>query len=257
MRAELLPAARGWSWIAGGFALFRRNPAALTFLVFGYMISLVIVGLVPLLGNALASVVLVPLSMGVMNGCRMIDRGEMPPLTAVFSGFEKNTRALLMLGAIYYASTMAILGIATLIDGGDLAAAIRAGRLPPPEALERDAVLVAALVGAGLAAPLTMAYWFSPMLAAWHGTGAGKALFFSLVALWRNWRALLVFSVAAAALAIAAPGVLLVVASALSIPPPLAAAIVMFPLLFVFFPTMFASVYVSYREVFGQDAGKS
>ena len=40
-----------------------------------------------------------------------------------------------------------------------------------------------------LASPLLMAFWFAPLLTAWNGVGAGKSLFFSFVASWRNWRA--------------------------------------------------------------------
>lgn len=36
MQARTLPAQRGWAWIIEGFQLWKRNPALITFLVFGY-----------------------------------------------------------------------------------------------------------------------------------------------------------------------------------------------------------------------------
>jgi hypothetical protein len=40
--------------------------------------------------------------------------------------------------------------------------------------------------------PVMMAYWFAPVLAAWHCLGVG-ALFFSFVACWLNWRPFLAY----------------------------------------------------------------
>ena len=48
MQARRLPAIRGWNWIVEGFRLFRSNPALLTFLVFGYWLTLIFLNLVPL-----------------------------------------------------------------------------------------------------------------------------------------------------------------------------------------------------------------
>jgi hypothetical protein len=39
-----------------------------------------------------------------------------------------------------------------------------------------------------LMVPLMMAYWFAPVLAAWHRLTFGRSLFFSFVACWMNWR---------------------------------------------------------------------
>ena len=63
-------------------------------------------------------------------------------------------------------------------------------KLPPGMAFElRSGGLVALL----LYAPVMLAFWFAPALCYWHGMGAGKALFFSFFAAWRNTGAFLVY----------------------------------------------------------------
>lgn len=41
LQARTLPALAGWSWISGGFALFRRNPPLMTALTMTYLLVMV------------------------------------------------------------------------------------------------------------------------------------------------------------------------------------------------------------------------
>ena len=72
MQARTLPTARGWAWIVDGFALWRRNPALITFLVFGMSLSLLLVAAVPFIGRVAMSLVAPALSLGVFNGCKAV-----------------------------------------------------------------------------------------------------------------------------------------------------------------------------------------
>jgi hypothetical protein len=97
-----------------------------------------------------------------------------------------------------------------------------------------------------------MMFWFAPPLAAWHATAPAKALFFSAAACLMNWRAFIAYGVVAALVTLALPflllsGLMLVSGGAL----PLPAMSLVFPLLIVLLPSLFASFYVSYRDVFG------
>jgi hypothetical protein len=102
-----------------------------------------------------------------------------------------------------------------------------------------------------LASPLLMAFWFAPLLTAWDGVGAGKSLFFSFVASWRNWRAFTMYGLTLILVGALLPGLILVVAGLLSeqLLAILSIALRML-LIFVLAPTMVASVYLSYRDVF-------
>jgi hypothetical protein len=107
------------------------------------------------------------------------------------------------------------------------------------------------VVVALLYTPVLMLFWFAPPLAAWHGVGAGKALFFSFVACLMNWRAFVVYGVATALVtALMALGALMAAAllSAKVVP-----GVLVLPLAILLLPTLFASFYASYRDVFAGD----
>ncbi len=251
MQARRLPAIRGWNWIVEGFRLFRNNPALLTFLVFGYWLTLVFLNLVPLLGVVLAPLCVPALSVGVMNGCRALERESQNGFGLLFSGFRENRNVLLMLGAIYLAGSLAVFAGSALVDGGALLRIMMAGQQPPDDLMESDQLMLALQVTLILMVPLLMAFWFAPMLAAWEGMPAMKALFFSFIACARNWRAFLTYGLGVAFISAILPGIVLGIVGAATAPLLRMVAIAMsLPLLFVFVPTLFASFYVSYRDVF-------
>ena len=100
-----------------------------------------------------------------------------------------------------------------------------------------------------------MMFWFAPMLAAWHSAGAAKALFFSFFACLMNWRAFLAYGavtlLAVVAVPLAALSLILVLAAGGARPQ---LAPLMLPLVILILPTLFASFYASYRDVFGAQA---
>lgn len=251
MQARQLPAIRGWNWIVEGFRLFRTNPALLTFLVFGYWLTLVFLNLVPILGLVLAPLCVPALSVGVMNGCRALERETQNGFGLLFSGFQKNRNVLLVLGAVYLVGSLGVFAGSALVDGGALLGIMMAGQQPPEDLLQSDQLMLALQATLILMVPLLMAFWFAPMLAAWEDMPAVKALFFSFIACARNWRPFLVYGVGVAFISAILPGIVLGIVGAASTPLLKMVAVAMsLPLLFVFVPTLFASFYVSYRDVF-------
>ena len=89
---------------------------------------------------------------------------------------------------------------------------------------------------------------------AWHGIGAPQALFFSLFACLMNWRAFIVYGIATSALTLVVP-FLVLSATALLLQGTGRASVMslVFPLVLVLLPILFASFYASYRDVFGTD----
>jgi hypothetical protein len=251
MQAQRLPAARGWWWIAQGFRLFRRNPPLLTFLVFGYWFLLVIVNLVPMIGWIASSLCMPALSVSVLNGCRAIDRDEQTRMGLLLSGFQRNLPALVALGGLYLVASVGAIALSALADGGSLMQAMFAGRPPHTEEADGSQMLLALQLALLAMVPVLMAFWFAPVLAAWDECTAGKALFFSIVASVRNWRAFAVYGLSVAVITAILPGILLGMFAAVSksLLNIMVVALTL-PLMFVFVPTLFASFYVSYREVF-------
>ena len=251
MQARRLPASRGWYWIVEGFQLFRINPAQLTFIVFSYWLLIVFVNLLPLIGIIAAPLCVPALSVSVLNGCRAMERSEPVQFNVIFSGFKRNLNTLLALGGLYLAGSVAVLWANSLVDGGLLMEIMLTGKRPPPDALQNDRLVSALQMALAMMLPLLMAFWFAPPLAAWENQRATKSLFFSFIACWRNWRAFLVYGAGVALISVVLPGTILAVAGEISesLLQILAVAVTM-PLVFVFVPTLFASFYVSYCDVF-------
>jgi len=126
-----------------------------------------------------------------------------------------------------------------------------AGLKPDEAVLESGDLMVALQLALVLLCPLIMAYWYAPILAGWHDLSPGKALFFSFVACARNWRAFLVYSLALLVAATLLPGLLLgTLAALLPDGAALLTVLVTVLLILILAPTLFASFYVSYRDVF-------
>ncbi|RZT76793.1 hypothetical protein EV678_2676 [Azospira oryzae] len=253
MQALNLPAARGWRWLGAGYALFRRNPAILSLLLLTYWMLLALVGSLPFIGSLITYLAMPALSLVLMNACRVLDRGLAVTPQSLSTGIRPQAPVLVGLGGLYLCGTLLILGLASLVDGGDLFRLMFIGGDHGDLPADNPEFLLATQLALLLVVPLVMAFWFAPMLAAWHRQGAGKALFFSFFACLRNWRPFLTYSLSillwsglVPALAMGLLGMIL--------GPGMAAAIVMVPLILVLAPSLVASFYVSYREVFVEGA---
>jgi len=152
-----------------------------------------------------------------------------------FSGVEETDRAILT----------------ALADDGALAQWMTTGQRPSEDVLQSDTFFAALACAALFYVPVMMMFWFAPPLAAWHATGAGKALFFSFFACLMNWRAFLAYGTVTAAVTLVLPflalsGLMLASGGALAVP----LMSLVFPLLMLLLPALFASFYASYRDVF-------
>lgn len=249
MQAHVLPFSRGLAWLRGGFALWRKNPALLTFLTFGYLLMLILVSLVPHIGQVLASLLMPVLSVGILNGCRAVDQGRRVGPDILFSGFRNNEKALFAIGGAYFAASLAVLLITMLADGGILFRAMTGAAPVTEESANAPGFPLALAVGTALSTPVMMAYWFAPLLAGWEGLSAPKALFFSFVACLRNWRPFLAFGLSLAVFGALLPGMVVGLASLIS---PILGSILSVPLPLVLLPVVFASFYVNACDVFGR-----
>jgi len=252
MRAQTLPPAAGWGWILTGFAIFRRNPPVLGMLVVTYWFTIIFLNVLPVIGAVAASLLIPGLSVGLMQAARHIERGQPASLQTLFGSMKENGRTLLALGALYLCCTLGILGLSTLLDGGDMFRFMMAGNRAERAAVEDADFVLPALFVMLMMMPVMMAYWFAPVLAAWHRLPLGKALFFSFVACWINWRAFLVYGLGILLIGGVAPGLL--VGLLMLIFPGAASfitAVVTIPLVLIIAPAIFASFYASYRDIFG------
>jgi hypothetical protein len=253
MQARIVDAASGARWLAEGWRLFRGAPLGWLAAVFGYWLLMTLVSLVPLLGMVAAAVLVPAFSVGFMAIARATSRGSSAEIGLLFDGLRHEPRSQVMLGIVYLLCIAALLGASTLGDDGALARWLLTGTRPDDEVLQSEGFVAALLIAASLYLPVMAAFWFAPPLAAWHSTGAVKALFFSFAASVMNWRAFLAYGAVTAVVTLVIPFAALTVLT-LAGPLRFPAASLVFPLLLIVLPTLFASFYASYRDVFGYDA---
>jgi hypothetical protein len=252
LKAAVVSFVRGAAWLGEGWRLYRSAPLTWLMLVFLYWILMTAVSALPLAGVALAVAMIPAFSVGFMAASRSCAAGRTPGIADLFEGFRGTLPVQLALGALYFALLAAVLWLTTLADGGALARWMITGARPDEQTLMSDGFLGALALAAAGYVPVMMLYWFAPVLAAWHDTGAVKSLFFSLAACLVNWRALTGYGVAAALVTIVIPflvlSVLLVVSGGR-----LQAGVmgIMLPLLMALMPMLYASFYAGYRDIFG------
>ena len=252
MKASIVPARRGARWLAEGWRAFRAAPFGWLLLVFAYLFVTQLAAVVPLVGSAAAAICIPAFTVGFMAVTRHALRAGGLDLRLIFEGFRLDLRRQLVLGAAYLGCGLAVLGATVLADLDGALRGVLAGERAP-ETLT-PAALVGPLAAFGAAyTPVMMLFWFAPPLCAWHGAGVVKALFFSFFACLMNWRAFLVYGAVAAAVLFAA-NALLVAAMMLGAASPGRQQMMsfVFPLLLLMLPTLFASFYASYRDVFGE-----
>jgi hypothetical protein len=256
MNTRIVPALRGARWLAEGWQMFRVAPLGWLALVFAYWLLMTLVSVVPYVGLVAASVLVPPLSVGFMAAARAAASGAQPRIGHLFEGLRDRVSAQLVLGVIYTALLALIIAVTMLADEGALASWLTTGRHPSEEALGSVGFMYALMTAAGLYVPVTMLYWFAPLLVAWHGFGPVKALFFSFFACLMNWRAFLAYGAVTALVAIVFPFIALSLLMAM-VPGEqrVAATSLVFPLLVIMLPTLFASFYASYRDVFAGEPG--
>jgi hypothetical protein len=252
MRAQTVNSSAGWRWLFTGFAIFRRNPPILSLLVVVYWFTVVFLNILPVIGVVAASLIIPGLSVGLMQAARNIERGQSANIQTLYGGLRENTRTLLALGGLYLVATLAVLGMSTIIDGGDLLRYMLASNRAERAAVEDADFTLPALFVMVLLVPVLMAWWFAPVLAAWHRLTLGRALFFSFIACWMNWRAFIAYGAAVVIVVGVVPGLLLGVL--LLIMPGAAgllSGLFMVLMALVVAPAIFASFYASYRDIFG------
>ena len=245
MQALTLPANRGWFWLAEGFRLFRKRPVHLSFLVMSYRLIWIISLALPLIGQSIVFLTGPSFSVSLMNACRKADTSQILLPNELFSGFKKNAKVLLVQGLIHLVIAILIFALAKIMTD-DLILSATANQAGELAVSLRDLTLADYLITA-LFLPVAMAFWFSPVLSAWHDLPAVKAIFFSFIACLRNWRAFVVYFMVS--------GLIIVFFVALfnTATPLFGDFFSLFMLslfLFVFLPIMSASVYVSYQEIF-------
>jgi hypothetical protein len=196
MKLNVVPAKTGSLWVRQGIRAFWKQPLALTGLFFMFMASMSILSIVPVLGSFLALMLLPAATLGLMAATREVELGKFPMPFILAAGFRtgaEGKRNMLVLGFIYALCFVGVMGLSTLVDGGDFAKLYLVGGNLDAETVMASDFQNAMWLSMMLYLPLSLVFWHAPALTHWHGVAVGKSLFFSTVACLSNWRAFLVF----------------------------------------------------------------
>lgn len=244
LQARALPALAGWTWISGGFALFRRNPPLMTALTMTYLLVMVFLNIVPLLGPLLVAVCLPVMSVIVFNGARILDEKRDISTEALKTGLNSNARALVQLGLVHLGGSLLVVLLHTLLfqlpDGA-------------PQELDDEQFARTLMQLLPMVLPLILIMWFPPYLISTQSMPMGKALFFGMIGVLRNVGPFLVYFAGAALLGVVLPMLVMQLLGEGGL-----AGVLRFllrlALLFVLIPTLAASLYVSFCQVFAAGA---
>ena len=205
MKLRVVPARIGAQWVREGLRMFFRQPLAFTGLFFVFVAFGQLASYVPVAGDFVALALVPAFTVGMMAASRAVEAGRFPMPMLLLSAFRTspaNTRAMLVLGALYAGAVMLIVGVASLSGGsnnlGELLAA-QGGQITP-EAMQDPAIQEAMrasmqqmMLTSALYLPVSVLFWHAPALVHWYQVPIVKSLFFSAVGVLRNLGAYLIY----------------------------------------------------------------
>jgi hypothetical protein len=198
MKLNLVPARTGAEWVRLGLKTFWRQPLAFISLFFLFMAAISIASQLPFLGSVLAPILLPFMTLGLMVATSVAYANTQKPTApamfiAAVGAVRAEWRRMIVLGIISAVYFVAAVGVSALIDGGQLARAYLLDETLTPEVIASSGFQTARLFVMALNLPLSLAMWHAPALVHWHHVEPVKSLFFSLVALFRNFGAYAMF----------------------------------------------------------------
>jgi hypothetical protein len=168
---------------------------------------------------------------GLLLGCRRLEGGGELEVVQLFAGFKEKTGNLIVVGALAIGGWIIVmLPVVAIVGAGALLGAMR-GDAAGAAALGGSVVL-AWLVALALSVPIYMALWFAPALVVLREMPPLEAIKASFLGCLKNILPFLVYSI-----------VLMVLGIVAAIPLGLG--------WLVLGPTLIASVYISYRDIYG------
>ena len=236
MQIQSVGPARGWHWLANGFALFARSPLVWLALVVVAALAAFLLSGLGRVGPLLLSLLVPGLMGGLLMGCRELEAGGRLRVAHLGAGFLYRGGRLVAIGGLYLVGTI-VIGELMILTGGDaLEQLLEAAARTDPDPARLQELLAAAspavFSGLGLFLLLLMATWYAPPLVVFHDARVLEALRLSTVGCFRNILPLLVYG----AITYVISGVAAMLLGAFG------------PLLLV--PVLLPSGYTSYREIF-------
>ena len=248
-----LPARTGWEWLKQGIGLFRKQPAALTTLLFANILFSIGLSAVPILGSVLAVVLIPSFTMAFMQACLMIENGDRVTPAVLLTGFRQPAlAALCKLGLVYLAVSLLMMVITRLAIPPEVIMQM----MPRPDAKTPPTIQTShmlALFGVFLLdVAVLVTLCFAAPLTYWKHMGPGKATFYSFFAVIRTARPFLVLLAAWFAIFFG-----ICILAALVFGDAALGRVVLMWLIFLFMLLLQCAMYAGYRTIFGKPADKA
>jgi hypothetical protein len=228
-RVAELSASRGVQWLAESFRMFRAQPAPWMALTAGWVSITFLLLVVPFLGGVVANFLQPAFFASFAIAGYKQSAGERIAMADLFSGFRRQMRSQVNLGAVLLVSEIAIfaimaaMGLPVASDGEPFSMAEYVEALQGKEWILACGFLLTVIVKGAL--------WFAPPLIAFHGMPTMHAIRWSVYAALANLGTMMVYG-----------AILLLLFFAGVIPWGLGLVVVL--------PVMAISTFVGYREVF-------
>lgn len=229
-------AGRGINWWSEAWALFMKNPGMWIVLALILLVILVVLSVIPLLGSLAASLLLPVFAGGWMLAARKLETGGTLEVGDLFVGFKGDKLTpLLVLGGLLLVATVLIVLAAGALGFGAVMGTMAGGahRSAGGMLAAMGAGMLALLVGMALGLLVAMALWFAPALVVFRNVAPVDALKASFSASLKNVVPFLLYGV-----------IYFIAAIVASIPFGLGWVVLV--------PVVLLTVYVSYKDVFGE-----
>jgi uncharacterized membrane protein len=195
IRVAEVPAGRGFAWLAEAFHLFRKKPAVWLALCVGWIVITFALIILPLIGGVIANFLQPAFFASFAIAAYRQTRGEAIGMGDLFTGFKRNLRALVNLGALLLMAEIAIFAVMALLglpmagaDGGSFTMSEYVALLKGKEWILALGVLLTVIVKG--------AVWFAPPLIAFHGMTTMHAIRWSTYAALANAGAMVTYGIA-------------------------------------------------------------
>ena len=233
MEIHQVNAKQGLQWILSGFYLFAKAPLPWVFVCFTLMLVAMTIALIPMLGQFIFTLISPVFLAGIMMGCKDMEQGKTLEIAHLFAAFKHNAASLITIGGIYLIGQVLILGLVMLIGGSQMTDMMLYGKRVDETQLMgvMSSFLTSILLALTLSIPLMMASWFSPLLVVFHDIEPIPAMQKSFFACLKN---IIPFQIY---------GIVLIILTIISVMPYGVGLVVLIP-------TIFASIYVSYKDIF-------
>jgi len=229
---------RGGAWIAEAWRMFKDAPGSWVACFLIFVVIMIVLAIIPVLGNIVGALISPFLVAGMMVGCRELERNEELTVAHLFAGFSRNSGPLLVLGLLEFGLSLIVMLIAALViflTVGMMFVGVLGGQaLDAGVTLDPGfwiGALTMILIVVALFIPVTMAVWFAPALVVLNNVEPWTALKWSFFACLKNVWPFFVYGL-----------IMLLLAIVASIPFALGWLILG--------PLIIASVYTSYRDIF-------